>query len=200
MLQRRPAPDSCCCESHRCALHPVPMIVMRAPYTTSPAPTSSHMHAVPAHKDCAPLTLLRKACACAAAHVLFAPMLALMHAPCTHHAPYTYHARDAHPARMCHACSSTVHREETLMMPTPVASSASALLPGVDVENMSETLVIFCEQRSQAALAQVCLEHNRGAWRCVVRGARCSGVVYRPTPLTRPTRARPRARTCAFRR
>ena len=178
------------------------MLWRRAPDTISPAPTSLRMHtrctcASGLHRQpcrqsmgmCEQCTRLARTNARTVART--------MHAPCTVHIP---HARDAHPARMCHACSSTVHREETLMMPTPVASSASALLPGVDVENMSETLVIFCEQRSQAALAQVCLEHNRGAWRCVVRGARCSGVVYRPTPLTRPTRARPRARTCAFRR
>ena len=178
----------CADDSHASTLHDISCTDLFTHARCTCAPGLHH------HPCCAKHVLVRTA------HVLLAPMLALVHAPCTHHAPCTYHARDAHPARMCHACSSTVHREETLMMPTPVASSASALLPGVDVENMSETLVIFCEQRSQAALAQVCLEHNRGAWRCVVRGARCSGVVYRPTPLTRPTRARPRARTCAFRR
>ena len=76
-------------------------------------------HAAPAHPDCT-ASPVGKAWACAnSAHVLLAPMLALLHAPCTHHAPCTYHARDAHPTRMRHACSSTAHRERTSVSTTP---------------------------------------------------------------------------------
>ena len=93
VLQRRPAPDSCCCESHRCALHPVPMIVMRAPYTTSPAPTSLHMHAAHAHQDCTTIPVAQSMCLCG------------LHTSCSHQCSHwcTHHARTMHRAHTTHA-------------------------------------------------------------------------------------------------
>ena len=50
----------------------------------------------------------------------------------------------------------------------------------IQLEKMGGRPASFCEQRPQAALAQLWLEHTGGAWRSVgrgvARGARCSAV------------------------
>ena len=50
----------------------------------------------------------------------------------------------------------------------------------IQLEKMGGRPAFFCEQRPQAALAQLWLEHTGGAWRSVwrgvARGARCSAV------------------------
>ena len=91
--------------SHRCALHPVPMLWRRAPDTISPAPTSLRMHtrctcASGLHRQpcrqsmgmCEQCTRLARTNARTVART--------MHAPCTVHIPRTRRTPNTHAPRV----------------------------------------------------------------------------------------------------